>query len=67
MEVALEQDTVRLSQLQMSQLFDTSPLTFFQNIFRKEELSEEATAKESLVVRQEGKRQVRNRVTETRL
>ncbi|MAM89585.1 MAG: hypothetical protein CME36_19985 [unclassified Hahellaceae] len=48
LEVALEQDTVRLSQMQMSQLFDTSPLTFFQNIFRKEELSEEATAKESL-------------------
>ena len=65
LEVALEQDTVWLSQMQMSQLFDTTPenvLMHFQNIFREEELSEAATTKEFLVVRQEGKRQVRRRI-----
>ena len=65
LQVALEQDTVWLSQAQMGQLFDTSPenvLMHLQNIFKDEELEEPATTKEFLVVRQEGKRQVRRRI-----
>jgi len=65
LEVALDQDTVWLSQAQMGQLFDTSPenvLMHLQNIFKDEELEEPATTKEFLVVRQEGKRQVRRRI-----
>jgi len=63
--VALEQETVWLTQAQMGQLFDTSPenvLMHLQNIFKDEELGEPATTKEFLVVRQEGKRQVRRRI-----
>jgi len=65
LEVALEQETAWLSQAQMGELFDTTPenvLTHLQNIFKDEELIEQATTKESLVVRQEGKRQVRRRI-----
>lgn len=65
LEVALDQDTVWLSQAQMDQLFDTSSenvLMHRQNIFKDEELEEPATIKEFLVVRQEGKRQVRRRI-----
>jgi len=65
LEVALEQETAWLSQAQMGQLFDTTPenvLMHLQNIFKDEELIEQATTKESLVVRQEGKRQVRRRI-----
>jgi len=49
----------------MGELFDTTPenvLMHLQNIFKDEELIEQATTKESLVVRQEGKRQVRRRI-----
>ncbi|HHX35500.1 MAG TPA: virulence protein RhuM/Fic/DOC family protein [Gammaproteobacteria bacterium] len=65
LEVALEQETVWLSQAQMGQLFGTSPenvLMHLQNIFKDDELEESATTKEFLVVRQEGKRQVRRRI-----
>ncbi|MEQ5837486.1 virulence protein RhuM/Fic/DOC family protein [Marinobacter sp. NFXS9] len=65
LEVALEAETVWLSQAQMGQLFDTTPenvLMHLQNVFKDEELSEPATTKEFLVVRQEGKRQVRRRI-----
>ena len=49
----------------MSELFDTTPenvLMHLKNIFKEQELSESATTKEFLVVRQEGKRQVRRRI-----
>ncbi len=65
LEVALEQETVWLSQAQMGQLFDTTPenvLMHLKNIFKDEELDEPATAKEFLVVRQEGKRTVKRRI-----
>lgn len=65
LEVALEQDTVWLSQAQISQLFNTTPenvLMHLKNIFKDDELPEIATTKEFLVVRQEGKRQVRRRI-----
>ena len=60
-----EQDTVWLSQRQMSELFETTPeniLMHIKGIFRDEELVEEATTKDFLVVRQEGKRQVKRHI-----
>src|SRR5690625_347087 len=65
LEVTLEQNTVWLSQAQMGRLFDTTPenvLMHLQNIFKSAELSEMATTKEFLVVRQEGERQVRRQI-----
>ncbi|MEL7965100.1 RhuM family protein [Vreelandella neptunia] len=65
LEVTLEQETVWLSQAQMGGLFATTPenvLMHLQNIFKDEELDEQATTKDFLVVRQEGKRQVRRRI-----
>lgn len=64
-EVRLEGETVWLTQRQMGELFDTTPenvLMHLRNIFREEELSEAATTKDFLAVRQEGKRQVRRRL-----
>lgn len=61
-EVRLEGETVWLTQRQMGELFGTTPeniLMHLRNIFNEEELPEEATAKDFLVVRQEGKRQVK--------
>lgn len=55
-------DTVWLSQRQMAELFDTTPenvLMHLKNIFRDAELAEATTTKDFLVVRTEGKRQVR--------
>ncbi|NDY93130.1 virulence RhuM family protein [Ideonella livida] len=63
--VAMDRDTVWLSQAQMGELFDTTPenvLMHLKNIFKDEELAEEATAKEFLVVRDEGQRKVRRRI-----
>ena len=65
LEVTLDQETVWLSQAQMGGLFATTPenvLMHLQNIFKDEELDEQATTKDFLVVRQEGKRQVRRRI-----
>ncbi|WP_218571814.1 virulence RhuM family protein [Pseudomonas sp. C27(2019)] len=65
LEVALDQDTVWLSQAQMGQLFDTTPenvLVHLKNIFKDAELQDEATTKDFLVVRQEGLRQVRRSI-----
>lgn len=65
LKVSLQQNTVWLSQAQMSELFDTTPenvLMHLKNIFKEQELTESATTKEFLVVRQEGKRQVRRRI-----
>ena len=65
LQVALEQDTLWLSQAQMGELFDTTPenvLMHLKNIFNDGELAEPATTKDFLVVRQEGARQVRRRI-----
>lgn len=65
LQVALDQETVWLSQAQMGELFSTTPeniLMHLKNIFSDEELVEEATTKEFLVVRQEGKRQVKRQI-----
>lgn len=61
-EVRLDQETVWLTQRQMAQVFDTTPeniLTHLRNIFASGELEADATTKEFLAVRTEGKRRVR--------
>ena len=65
LEVALEQDTVWLSQAQMGQLFDTSTDNIslhLKNIYKDGELLEKATTEDFSVVRQEGQRQVQRRI-----
>lgn len=64
-EVRLEGETLWATQRQMAELFGTTPeniLMHLRNVYREEELSESATAKDFLVVRQEGKRKVRRRL-----
>ena len=64
-EVRLEGETIWLTQRQMGDLFATTSenvLMHLKNIFQDNELEEVATAKDFLVVRQEGKRQVRRRL-----
>lgn len=64
-EVRLEGESLWATQKQIGELFDTTPenvLMHLRNIFREKELSESTTAKDFLVVRQEGKRQVRRRL-----
>ncbi|THA08935.1 RhuM family protein [Rodentibacter pneumotropicus] len=60
-EVRFESETVWLTQLQMSELFDTTSenvLMHLKNIFKEQEIDEVSTTKDFLVVRQEGKRKV---------
>jgi len=60
-DVRFEQDSVWLTQRQMSEVFDTTPeniLMHLKNIFRDAELVKSATAKDFLAVQTEGKRQV---------
>ena len=62
LEVRVENDTVWLTQAQMAELFRTTPQNVtihIKDIYEEEELSEGATCKQSLQVRQEGKRTVR--------
>jgi hypothetical protein len=64
-EVRLENENVWLAQIGMSELFQTTVAninTHLKNIYAEGELSEAATIKEYLIVRQEGKRQVRRSV-----
>lgn len=64
-EVAVENETVWLSQKQMAELFDctTENIIFhLKNIFESGELSEKATTKDSLVVQKEGNREVKRTV-----
>lgn len=61
LDIQLEKETLWLTQLQMSNLFETTPenvLMHLKNIFSEQELDETATTKGFLVVRQEGTRQV---------
>jgi prophage maintenance system killer protein len=62
LEIQLQQETLWLTQLQMGELFDSTPenvLLHLKNIFKDNELDETATTKDFLVVRQEGKRKVK--------
>ncbi len=64
-EVRLEGDTVWLTQKQMAELFATTPeniLMHLKNVYQEGELRESVTAKDFLVVRQEGKRQVKRQL-----
>jgi len=61
-EVRLESESLWLTQKQMGELFATSPenvLMHLKNIYKDNELDEAATAKDFLVVRQEGAREVK--------
>lgn len=60
--VVFQDENFWLTQSGMAQLFDCTPenvLQHLKNIYAEEELSQEATTKKFLVVRQEGSRQVR--------
>ena len=64
-EVRLENETVWLPQIGMAELFQTTVAninTHLKNIYAEGELFEAATIKEYLIVRQEGRRQVRRSV-----
>ena len=64
-DVQLEQETVWLSQRGMAEIFATTPanvLMHLRNVFAAEELDAQATAKDFLIVRTEGARQVRRRI-----
>ena len=63
--VIFSEDNFWLSQLGMAELFGCTPenvLQHLNNIFEEEELVKEATTKKFLVVRQEGKRNVRRNI-----
>jgi len=62
LQVRLDGQTVWLTQLQMAELFQTTPQNItlhIQSIYEEREQVPEATCKEYLQVRQEGERQVR--------
>lgn len=64
-EVRFENETVWLSQAQMAKIFETTINNInihLQNIFEERELDENRTIKDFLIVRQEGKRQVKRQV-----
>ncbi len=62
--VKFDNETVWLSQKQMAQLFDKNSDTIrphLKNIYQSCELGEITTTEESLVIQQEGKRQVQRK------
>jgi len=64
-QVVLGNETVWLTQRQMADVFDTSSenvLMHLKNIYKDNELEETSTAKDFLVVRQEGQRQVKRQL-----
>jgi hypothetical protein len=66
LEVRIENETVWLTQAQMSELFQTTVPNVnlhLKNIFEEGELQEFATIKDFLIVRLEGKRQVRRNIS----
>ena len=63
--VSFKNDTTWLSQLQISELFDTSTDNIslhLKNIYKEKELDENSTTKNSSVVRQEGNRKVKRTI-----
>ncbi len=65
LEVALEQETVWLSQAQMAELFGKDVRTVNEhigNVFEEGELEKEGTIRKFRMVRQEGKREVRREI-----
>ncbi len=64
-DVRLEDESIWLTQRQMAEVFQSTPeniLMHLRNIFSSEELDTEATTKDFLVVRSEGKRSVRREI-----
>jgi len=64
-DVRVQDRTVWLSQKRIGRLFDTTPenvLMHLNNVFSDNELTAESTAKDFLVVQQEGKRDVRRSI-----
>lgn len=64
-EVRLEGETVWLSQKQMAELFDKNIMTVNEhiaNVFAEGELDPSATIRKFLIVRQEGKREVKREI-----
>jgi hypothetical protein len=64
-EVRLDNETVWMTQIGMAELFKTTVSNInihLKNIYAEGELSEPATIKEYLIVRQEGKRRIRRSV-----
>ena len=62
LNVQLAEETVWLTQKQMAGLFDTTPqniTTHIRNIYKEEELAQEATCKDFLQVQIEGGREIR--------
>ena len=65
LEVALDQETVWLSQVQMAELFGKDVRTVNEhvgNVFQEGELEKEPTIRKFRIVRQEGKRQVQREI-----
>jgi hypothetical protein len=65
LDVRLENETVWLTQAQLVELFQTTQQNIsqhIQNIYEEEELTQEATHKKFLLVRQEGDRQVQRNI-----
>lgn len=65
LNVSLEQDTVWLTQAQLSDLFGVKPQNItihLKNIFQEGELEEVATCKETLQVQKEGSRSVKRKL-----
>jgi hypothetical protein len=65
LEITLAQETLWLSQVQISELFATSTdnvSLHLKNIYTEQELSESATTENFSVVRQEGSRQVQRQM-----
>ena len=63
--MSLEKETIWLSQLQISELFDTSSdnvSLHLKNIYKEKELDENATTEDFSVVRQEGSRKVKRTI-----
>ena len=65
-EVKFEDDTVWLSQKQMALLFSKNTMTIHEhlgNIYSEAELEESSTIRKSLIVRKEGRREVKRQIT----
>jgi hypothetical protein len=65
-EVRMEDETVWLTQIQMTELFDVSKQNIslhINNIFKEGELQNNATVKEYLTVQMEGVRKIKRKVT----
>ena len=64
-DVRLENETVWLSQMSMSQLFQTSKQNIslhLKNVYEEGELLEKATVKEYLTVQEEGNRRIQRKI-----